>query len=204
MRPMPLRDGGRGPGCASMSRAVLAIESIQRSILTLRAQRVMLDEDLARLYGVETKRLNEAVKRNIARFPEDFAFRLTDAEADNLKSQSATSKKHGGRRRSVPMAFTEQGVAMLSSVLNSPRAVAVNIEIMRAFVQMRKLLTANADFTKRLAVLEAELGRHAAEFGHHRAETVRALKVVFETLKALAAQADEPEPDKPSVGFNLK
>lgn len=99
-----------------MPKSVVPVVAVERSIHVLRAQRVMLDEDLARLYGVETKRLNESVKRNLARFPEDFAFRLTDDEADNLKSQSATSSSDGGRRRSVPMAFTEQGVAMLSSV----------------------------------------------------------------------------------------
>lgn len=93
---------------------------------------------------------------------------------------------------------------MLSGVLTSPRAVAVNVAIMRAFVQMRKVLTANSDLAKRLSVLEAEMGRHAAEFGHHKAETVRALQVVFKTLKAMAEQFEEPEPEKKPVGFELK
>jgi hypothetical protein len=92
---------------------------------------------------------------------------------------------------------------MLSSVLNSERAIAVNIEIMRAFVLMRRTLTANADLAKRLKVLEAEMAQHSAEFGHHKAETVRALKVVFDTLRALAAQAEEPEPKKEPVGFKI-
>ena len=102
------------------------------------------------------------------------------------------------------MVFTEQGVAMLSGVLSSPRAIAVNVAIMRAFVQMRQVLMANADLAKRLALLESEMGRHAAEFGHHKAETIRALKVVFETLKSLAGQASEPEPRKRPLGFELK
>jgi hypothetical protein len=116
----------------------------------------------------------------------------------------SSQQTHGGARRALPMAFTEQGVAMLSGVLTSPRAIAVNVAIMRAFVQMRRVLTANTELTKRLSVMEAELGKHAAEFGHHRAETVRALKIVFDTLKALAAEAEEPEPEKPSVGFDLQ
>jgi hypothetical protein len=184
-----------------MSSAVVAIEAIQRSIHSIRGQRVMLDADLARLYGVPTKRLNEAVKRNLRRFPADFMFEMTAEEAESLRSQSATSNRRGGRRY-LPRAFTEQGVAMLSSVLNSERAIVVNIEIMRAFVQMRKVLSANADLAKRLAVLEAEMGKHAAEFGHHKAETIRALKVVFETLKSLAAQG--PEPEHKPMGFKLK
>jgi hypothetical protein len=185
-----------------MPSAVIAVESIQRSIISLRGQRVMLDDDLARLYGVPTKRLNESVKRNLRRFPADFMFELTAEEAAALRSQSATSKGRGGRRY-LPRAFSEQGVAMLSSVLNSERAIAVNIEIMRAFVLMRRTLTANADLAKRLKVLEAEMAQHSAEFGHHKAETVRALKVVFDTLRALAAQAEEPEPKKEPVGFKI-
>jgi hypothetical protein len=98
--------------------------------------------------------------------------------------------------------FTEHGVAMLSSVLNSRRAIAVNIEIMRVFGLLRKMLSANADLATRLAVLEAEMGKHATEFGHHKAETIRALKMVFETLRSLATQ--EPEPEHTSVGFALK
>ena len=114
-------------------------DEITRRIHVLRGERVMLDEDLAVLYGVPTKRLNEAVRRNMLRFPDDFMFRLTGDEARILKSRFATSKgAHGGRRRSTPRAFTEQGVAMLSSILRSPRAVAVNILVMRAFVRLRR------------------------------------------------------------------
>jgi hypothetical protein len=196
-----LQDSRAIAGSSAMPSAVIAVESIQRSIHSLRGLRVMLDVDLARLYGVPTKRLNEAVKRNLRRFPADFMFEMTAEEVDSLRSQSATSKGRGGRRY-LPRVFTEQGVAMLSSVLNSERAIAVNIEIMRAFVQMRKVLAANVDLAKRLAILEAEMGKHAAEFGHHRAETVRALKIVFDTLKALAAEG--PEPEHKPVGFKLK
>jgi hypothetical protein len=186
-----------------MPSAVLPIESIQRSILSLRGQRVMLDGDLARLYGVETGALNRAVKRNLERFPEDFMVQLTAEEAEALRCRSGTSKTRGGRRY-LPYAFTEHGVAMLSSVLNSKRAIAVNIEIMRAFGMMRKMLAANVDLAKRLTVIEAEMAKHSAEFGHHKAETVRALKIVFETLRSLAVQASEPEPKKKPLGFELK
>ncbi len=166
----------------------------------------MLDADLARLYGVEVRALNQAVKRNGQRFPNDFAFRLTADEVAGLKSQSVISNRstHGGARRALPMAFTEHGVAMLSSVLNSERAIAVNIEIMRAFVQMRRVLMANADLAKRLSLLESEMARHAGELGQHKAETVRALKAVFETLKSLARQPTEAETRSAPVGFELR
>jgi len=111
-------------------------ERIERSILLIRGHKVLLDVDLAALYGVPTKRLNEQVRRNRARFPEDFMFQLTAEEATSLRSQFATSNKGRGGRRYAPYAFTEQGVAMLSTVLNSERAILVNIEIMRAFVRL--------------------------------------------------------------------
>ncbi len=133
----------------------VAVERIEHAIRMVRGQKVMLDEDLAALYGVPAKRLNEQVRRNRARFPDDFMFQLTDAEYANLKSQSATSSSWGGRRK-LPFAFTEQGVAMLSSVLHSPRAVLVNIEIMRAFVKLRQMLHANADLARKLVALEAK------------------------------------------------
>lgn len=182
------------------------VASIQAAIHNLRGSRVMLDADLARLYGVEVRALNQAVKRNGMRFPEDFAFRLTADEIVGLKSQSVISSRstHGGARRALPMAFTEHGVAMLSSVLNSERAIAVNIEIMRAFVQMRRVLMANADLAKRLSLLESEMARHAGELGQHKAETVRALKAVFDTLKSLARQPAEAETGSAPVGFELR
>src|SRR4030067_1437203 len=121
-------------------KALIPVEVIEQRILLIRGQRVMLDADLAGLYGTTTKSLNEQVKRNRGRFPEDFMFQLTASEAEILRSQIATSKKGGGGRRYRPYAFKEQGVAMLSSVLNSERAIQVNIAIMRAFVLMRKKL----------------------------------------------------------------
>ena len=119
--------------------AIVPLEVVKSRIYLLRGQKVLLDSDLAELYGVETRRLNEQVNRNKARFPEDFMFQLNDQEFAGLMSQFATSKSGRGGRRKLPYAFTEQGVAMLSSVLNSERAVQVNIAIMRAFVQMREL-----------------------------------------------------------------
>ena len=124
---------------------------IARHILSLRDQRVMLDAELAALYGVETKVLVQAIKRNIERFPADFMFQLSAEEFANLRSQFVTSSSGYGGRRYAPYAFTEQGVAMLSSVLNSPRAIAVNIEIMRAFVRLRGLLAAIKDDQEALA-----------------------------------------------------
>lgn len=182
------------------------VASIQTAIHHVRGSRVMLDADLARLYGVEVRVLNQAVKRNIQRFPVDFAFRLSADEVAGLKSQVVISSRssHGGARRAPPMAFTEHGVAMLSSALNSERAIAVNIEIMRAFVQMRRVLMANADLAKRLTLLEAEMARHAGELGQHKAETVRALKAVFGTLKSLAREPAEAEGTGAPVGFELR
>src|SRR6266849_10784845 len=119
-------------------------ERIEKAILLIRGQKVMLDSDLAELYGVATKRLNEQVRRNRARFPKDFMFQLTGKEAESLRSQNATLKKGRGRHRKyAPYAFTEQGVAMLSSVLNSERAIEVNIAIMRAFVRLREILSSH-------------------------------------------------------------
>ena len=153
----------------------------------------MLDSDLAELYGVPTKILNQAVKRNKTRFPDDFMFQLTQQEFQSLRSQIVTSSfksqiaissaDWGGRRR-PPYAFTEQGVAMLSSVLRSRRAVHVNIEIMRAFVRIRQILTSNAQLAKRLDALEKN---YDAQF-----------KVVFDAIRQLMAP---PEPKKRKIGF---
>src|SRR5687768_5455797 len=123
-------------------------ESLFKKIYVIRGQKVLLDIDLAELYGVETKRLKEAVKRNLDRFPEDFMFVLTSKEFTNLRSQIATSS--WGGTRYPPMAFTEQGIAMLSSVLNSPRAIAINIQIMRVFVKMRQMITSYKDLLEKI------------------------------------------------------
>jgi len=147
------------------SNAAPGVDSIAKSILVLRHQNILLDCDLAALYGVTTKRLNEQVKRNLARFPIDFMFQLTAEEETALRSHFATSKKPAasrGGRRYLPYAFTEQGVAMLSSVLSTERAVAVNIEIMRAFVRMRSVLAANKELAQRFAELESRLDKKTA------------------------------------------
>jgi hypothetical protein len=151
---------------------------IERAIVLLRGCRVMLDQDLAEMYGVETKVLNQAVRRNPERFPPDFMIRLTSQEVAILRSQFVTSRSWGGHRWR-PYAFTEQGVAMLSSVLRSPRAVAVNIEIMRAFVRLRRLLLENADLSRKLAALER---KHDGQF-----------RVVFEAIRELMEPAPTPE-----------
>jgi hypothetical protein len=136
---------------------------ITRSILVLRGQRVLLDAELADLYGVAIKVLLQAVKRNAQRFPADFMMQLTATEWAALRSQFVTSKTGRGGRRYPPYAFTEQGVAMLSSVLGSERAIAVNIEIMRAFVRMRELLSSNKELARRFAQLEARIDKKLAE-----------------------------------------
>lgn len=176
--------------------------NVERAILSLRGHRVMLDEELARLYGVATKRLNEAVKRNRRRFPVDFAFRLSAKEAMGLRSQSATSNVRGGRR-TLPWAFTEQGVAMLSSVLGSPKAITVNIGIMRAFVRLRQVLAGNADLARRLELLEARLEKQHSEFGRHQTESERHFRMVFESIRRLLATEEKPEEEPKRVGFIL-
>jgi hypothetical protein len=132
--------------------------SIEQSILLLRGRRVLLDSTLAHLYGVQTKVLVQAVKRNRVRFPSDFLIKLTNHEVTNLRSQFVTSS-WGGRRYS-PLAFTEQGVAMLSSVLNSPRAIRVNIEIMRTFVRLRQMISTNKELARKLDELERKVSTH--------------------------------------------
>ncbi len=159
-----------------------AVERIEQAILVLRGHKVMLDSDLAALYEVPTKALVQAVKRNLERFPKDFMFQLTNQELAILRSQIVTSS--WGGRRSPPYAFTEQGVAMLSSVLNSPRAVAVNIEIMRAFVRLRLLLASNRDLARRLDALEAKTD---AQFA-----------AVFDAIRQLMTP---PESTKRPIGF---
>lgn len=151
---------------------------VERAIRIIRGDKVILDEDLAELYGVEVKRLNEQVRRNLDRFPADFMFQLTNQEFTDLKSQFATASQWGGRR-TPPYAFSEQGVAMLSSVLHSKRAVQVNIEIMRTFVRLRKLLASNVELAERLDQLEAKYdGQFRTVF-----EAIRQLMTPVETKK---------------------
>jgi hypothetical protein len=171
-------------------------------ILTLREQRVMLDADLADLYGVATKVLVQAVKRNLARFPQDFMFQLTGEEFAALRSQSVTSNAGNppgrGGRRTAPYAFTEQGVAMLSSVLGSPRAIAVNIEIMRTFVRVRVLAATHGDLAKRLAELEDKTEALAMNHDTFSRNTRNQLREVFDALRELMTP---PDPPKRPIGF---
>ena len=164
------------------ARAPAVPEQIEHCILLLRGHKVLLDADLAGLYGVETKALKRAVKRNRTRFPEDFMFELVDNEVENLRYQIGTSRWGGARYR--PYAFTEQGVAMLSSVLHSERAVRANIEIMRAFVRLRAMLASHQELARKLAALESKYDSQC--------------KTVFDAIRELMVR---PEPTRRSIGF---
>ena len=169
----------------AIKRTTLPIEHVEQRILLLRGQKVMLDRDLADLYEVDAKVLNQAVKRNLDRFPEDFMFQLTAEESARLRSQIVTLKSgRGQHRKYLPYAFTEQGVAMLSSVLRSKRAVMVNIEIMRAFVRLRQILGAHADLARKLAALER---KYDSQF-----------KAVFDAIRELMTT---PPAKKRPIGF---
>ena len=160
-------------------------ETITDLIYLIRGRRVMLDKDLARLYGVETKRLKEQVKRNIERFPEDFMFVLSKSEHENLRTQNATSSWGGARY--APMAFTEHGVLMISSALKSDKAIQVNIEIMRAFTKMRQAIFNHEELSKEIKELKAD--------------TNGKFRIVFETLDQLLSVETKP---KKKIGFSLK
>lgn len=170
-------------------------EPIEQTIFLVRDQRVMIDTDLATLYGVPVKALVQAVKRNVDRFPADFAFQLSYQEVRALKSQSVTSKSESseittefrGGNRKLPWVFTEQGIAMLSSVLRSPRAVATNVQIMRAFVRMRTVLATNQALEKKLSEIERKVGLHDSNF-----------RAVFQAIRQLMTP---PEPRKRKIGF---
>jgi hypothetical protein len=181
------------------SASLLKSDHVARLVFWMRGEKVMFDVDLAQLYGVPTKALNQAVRRNAARFPEDFAFRLSKKEFANLRSQIVTtygdaqgnwsqivtsSQKHR-RPDSLPYAFTEQGVAMLSSVLRSPRAVEVNIAIMRTFVQLRRLMDTNRDLARKIEALEEKYDEQ--------------FSVVFEAIKQLVAPPSSP---RRQIGFH--
>ena len=162
-------------------------ERVGQFILIIRRQRVLLDEDLAALYGVETRSLLQAVKRNLGRFPPDFMFELSKAEWTALRSQFVTSKTGRGGRRYAPYAFTEQGVAMLSSVLNSDRAIAVNIEIMRSFVRIRRLLEADKSLARKFDGFERKLASHD--------------QAIVGILAAIRQLMNPPEPKRRGIGF---
>lgn len=166
------------------STSLIPIESITSKILLIRNEKVLLDKDLADLYGVETRVLNQAVKRNIARFPDDFMFQLTAEKYRSIRSQFVTLKR-GKHSKYLPFAFTEQGVAMLSSVLNSQRAIQVNIAIMRAFVQMRKFLHGSDELAQKLKELERKTIKKFAD-------QQKQINIVFETIKQLIIEEEKP------------
>lgn len=168
--------------------------AIERRIFVVRDRQVMLDEDLADLYGVDTKRLIQQVKRNLKRFPGDFMFQLTKAEAEALRSQIATSNDGRGGRRYAPYVFTEQGVAMLSGVLRSDRAIVVNIEIMRAFVELRQVAGSFQELQKRLDQMELDVGARLSEHDEQ-------LHQIFEALRQLIAP---PPRSRRPVGFRVR
>lgn len=168
------------------SEIAIPTERIEKAILLIRGHKVLLDQDLATLYEVTTKQLNQQVRRNIDRLPADFMFQLTFQEFTNLRLQFVTAS--WGGRRTPPFAFTEQGVAMLSSVLHSERAVQVNIQIMRAFVRLRQLLGSHEDLRRKLDAVERQLARHDGQF-----------KVVFDAIRELMKP---PEPKRHQIGFH--
>jgi hypothetical protein len=170
----------------SKKRAIVLTALVRQQIYFLRETHVMLDADLAKLYGVTTSNLNKAVQRNRNRFPEDFMFSLTKTEAESLRFQSGISNKKGrGGRRYAPLVFTEQGIAMLSSVLRSDRAVQVNIAIMRAFVQLRTLLATHDELRRKIEEMER---KYDARF-----------RAVFATIKQML---ETPIPPKRAIGFH--
>jgi phage regulator Rha-like protein len=166
--------------------SIIPNESIVNKIVFLRGEKVLLDYDLAELYSVETKVLKQAVRRNIKRFPGDFMFELTKEENQSLRSQNVTLKR-GQHSKYLPFAFTEQGVAMLSSVLNSERAIEVNISIMRAFVQLRKMIASNNKLARKLAELEQHLESHDEQ-----------IQAIFEAIRQLMTPPEKP---RKKIGF---
>lgn len=174
----------------SRDETVVPLAEIERRILTVRGQKVMLDSDLAHLYGVPTKRLNEQVRRNLGRFPPDFMFQLTAEEASALRSQIATSKPGRGGRRYPPYAFTEYGAIMLANVLNTPRAAEVSVYVVRAFVRLRQLAGTNAAMAEKLAELDRRV------MGHD--EAIRSLVRTIRQLMAPSA------PPSKRIGFRVE
>lgn len=171
-----------------MGHELVTIERITSSIRILRGQKVLLDSDIAVLYGVSTKVLLQAVKRNPKRLPGDFMLQLTQSEWEGLRSQTVTLKVgRGTHRKYLPYAFTEQGVAMLSSILRSERAVEVNIQIIRAFVRMRELLSSNAQLARKLDQLERKLQTHD--------------RAIIDILNAIRQLTDRPAPKRRPIGF---
>ena len=165
---------------------LVPIEYVEQRILELRGTKVILDSDLAELYGVETKRLNEQVKRNSERFPSDFVFQLTQEEFENLKSQSATSSRTHGGRRTLPYAFTEHGAIMAANVLNAQRAIEMSVFVVRAFVRLRGILSSQVEMLRKLEELEDKVGEHD-----------EALRSIVEAIRQLMT----PPQRTPRIGF---
>jgi len=172
-----------------MSKETIPVARITRLILFFQKQKVLPDSDLASLYGVTTGNLNKAVKRNAQRFPSDFMFRLTAEEAEDLIFQIGRSKKRGGRRHR-PYAFTEQGIAMLSSVLNSERAITINVAIMRTFVRLRQMLDTNRELAQRFSELEQRVGKHDEE-----------IAAILEAIRQLMVPLEKPRRE---IGFHVR
>ena len=168
----------------------VSVQFVERRIYVIRGHKVMIDVDLAELYGVPTRILNQQVQRNRKRFPEDFMFELTKDEAEALRSQIVISKPGRGGRRYLPYAFTEPGVAMLSSVLNSEHAIEVNITIMRAFIKMRQMMESNEELNCKFAAVIRKLSTHDKYF-----------RIVFDELKKLTEQ---PDPPRKQIGFKMR
>jgi len=176
---------------AKEGEVTIPVEVVKGKIYLIREQKVLLDSDLAEMYGVETSNLNKAVKRNIDRFPQDFMFQLTSEEAGSLRFQIGISKPQGrGGRRYMPYVFTEQGVAMLSSVLNSERAVQVNIAIMRAFVQMRELAASNRELANKFTDLERRVGSHD-----------EAIRTLFDAIRQMMKPEEK---ERKPIGFKVE
>lgn len=171
--------------------SIVPAHNIEQRIFLIRNKRVMLDEHLAEIYGVQTKNLNKAVLRNRERFPEDFTFQLTPQEWHALRFQIGTSKKKGrGGRRYLPYAFTEHGAVMLASVLNSPIAIKASIQVVRAFVRLREILTTHKELGEKLVQLEKKIGRHDEE-----------IRTLFEAIRRLM---QPPEKPRRQIGFRVK
>jgi len=172
------------------AKGFVPIEQIGRAIYLIRGQRVMMDSDLARIYGVTTTRLNQQVNRNRKRFPEDFVFRLTRREFDNLMLQIATSSLGYGGRRKLPYVFTEHGAIMLASVLNAAVAVQASVQVVRAFVRLREIIASDKGLAEELARLEEKLANHEGR-----------IETLFDAIERLA---NSPEPPRRQIGFHLK
>ncbi len=171
----------------SKALATIPIERVEQAIFVIRGERVIIDSDLAKLYGVTTARLNQQVRRNGERFPADFMFELTKGENESLMLQFATSKGGRGGRRKLPLVFTEHGAIMAANVLNSKRAVKTSVQVVRAFVRLRRMLVSNAELARKLEELEK---KYDAQF-----------KVVFDAIRQLMTP---PEPKRKQIGFHAK